>query len=129
MPEEKTTSEERESNLPENPVSEAEMILWSFFLLGLDGICIVIDLTGVGLAIAPFLQGFGTFLNGMWFQKAKGDEGAVKFQRQLIKYVSNFFPFLPTLFIAFAVETYIHNHPKSGIAEKAKKIADAIPKK
>lgn len=130
IPEEKITSEEEEGGNPseENRVLESEMILWSFFLLGLDGICILIDLTGIGLAIAPFLQGFGTFSNGMWFSKAKGDKGAMSLQRQLIKYVSNFSPFLPTLFIAFAVETYMHNHPNK-LVEKAKKMANAIPKK
>lgn len=121
MPKESTP--ERKKDAPENPVSEAEIILWSFFLLGLDGICILIDLTGVGLAIAPFVQGAGTFSNGMWFQKAKGNNGAMKFQRQLIKYISNFAPFLPTLFISFLIEVYIHNHPKSGLAEKIEKVS------
>lgn len=120
--------EDQENNRVETPrseerndVTEAETIVWLAFLIGFDGICILLDLTGVGMGIAPFLQGFGTFSSGMWFEKTKGDKNAMKMQRQLIKYISNVAPFLPTLSIAFAIEAYMHNHP-----EKFEKVEKAL---
>lgn len=120
--------EEKEKNTPEAPpkeeinsVTESEIIVWLVFLLGFDGVCILLDLTGVGMGIAPFLQGAGTFSSGIWFEKSKGDKNAMKMQRQLIKYISNIAPFLPTLSIAFAIETYVHNHP-----EKFEKVEKAV---
>lgn len=108
-----------------NAVTESETIVWLLFLLGIDGICIIIDITGVGMAVAPFVQGAGTFSSTLWFDKAKGDKGATKLQRQLIKYISNVAPLLPTLSIVFLIERYMHNHPEK--FEKLNEALDKIP--
>jgi hypothetical protein len=62
----------------------AEMLIGGMFTLGVDGICILIDLTGVGLAIAPIIQNFATFTM-WWWAKSKGDPNAAKMGRQLAK--------------------------------------------
>jgi hypothetical protein len=108
-----------------NQVTESETIVWLLFLLGVDGVCIILDLTGVGIAVAPFVQGAGTFCSTLWFDKAKGDKGATKLQRQLIKYISNVAPLLPTLSIVFLIERYMHNHPEK--FEKLNEALDKIP--
>jgi len=125
MEEKKNTSASTPREDQRNDVSQAETIVWLAFLIGFDGICVILDLTGVGMGIAPFLQGVGTFSSGMWFQKAKGDKNAMKMQRQLIKYISNVAPFLPTLSIAFVIEAYMHNHPEK--FEKLEKALDKVP--
>jgi hypothetical protein len=101
-----------------NRFNEAEILVGGFFLLGIDLICILIDITGVGMAVAPFLQAPGTFFSSMWL-KSKGDSGNMKLGRQITKYASNALPVVPTLFLSFLIETYIHNHP-----ERFKKIKD-----
>lgn len=106
-----------------NEVTESETIVWLFFLFGIDSICILIDITGVGMVIAPFIQSVGTFSSALWFKGAKGDESTMKLQRQLIKYIANVAPLLPTLSIVFLIERYIHNHP-----EKFEKLNEALDK-
>ncbi len=91
--------------------NEAEMLVGGFFTLGVDGVCTLIDLTGVGLAISPIIQGFTTFTMWWWF-KSKGDPNASKIGRQITKYLANLLPLIPTTFTAFAIEVYIHNHPE-----------------
>ncbi|MFH1192965.1 MAG: hypothetical protein V1656_01450 [Candidatus Jorgensenbacteria bacterium] len=93
-----------------NKFNEVELLLGGLFTLGVDGVCFLIDWTGVGLAIAPIIQGFATFSMWLW-ARSKGDPGALKTGRQVAKYAANALPLLPTTFIAFAVETYLHNHP------------------
>jgi hypothetical protein len=107
--------------------TEAEMLVGGLFTLGVDGICILIDLTGVGLAISPVLQGFVTFLM-WWWLKSKGDPNAAKLGRQIAKYAANFLPVLPTTFITLGIEVYIHNHPeKYGVIAKAGALASGKP--
>lgn len=92
--------------------TEAEILLGGLFTLGVDGVCMLIDFTGIGLIVAPIIQGFTTFLIWMWF-KSKGDPAAAKLGRQAAKYAANFLPVLPTTFLAFSIEVFIHNHPKA----------------
>ncbi|MEK7479268.1 MAG: hypothetical protein AAB634_01910 [Patescibacteria group bacterium] len=94
-----------------NKFVSAEILLGIFFFGGLDAICVVIDFTGVGLAIAPVLQSFGTFAATMWLS-SKGDKNTVKLGRQITKYAANALPIVPTLTTAFIIEAYLHNHPK-----------------
>ncbi|PIP30154.1 hypothetical protein COX26_00210 [Candidatus Jorgensenbacteria bacterium CG23_combo_of_CG06-09_8_20_14_all_54_14] len=112
-------------NEEHNKFMEVEMLLGGLFTLGVDGICFLIDWTGVCLAIAPIIQGFTTFVMWMWF-KSKGDPGALSVGRQVAKYASNMLPLLPTTLIAFAVEVYLHNHPeKFGAIQKVAALKSA----
>lgn len=95
-----------------NKFSEAEIILGSFYTLGIDLPCLLIDLTGVGLAIAPIIQGGVSFSMWAWFS-SKGDTNYGKFGRQVVKLVANVLPLAPTTFIVFLIEVFIHNHPRA----------------
>lgn len=106
---EKTEQSDKEEEI--NKFTEAEMLLGIFFFGGIDGLAILIDLTGVGLAIAPVLQSFGTLTATLWLW-SKGDKNTVKFGRQVAKYAANALPLAPTLTIAFIIEAQMHNHPK-----------------
>ena len=98
--------------------NEVELLLGGFFTLGADFICALIDWTGIGLIIAPFIQTFATFSMWLWF-KAKGDQ-SISIGRQVAKYLANALPFVPTTLIAFVIEAFLHNHPKvAAIAAKA----------
>ncbi|MEK7629967.1 MAG: hypothetical protein AAB432_01105 [Patescibacteria group bacterium] len=103
-----------------NKYKEAELIIGSFAFLFIDGVCFLIDWTGIGLAISPVIQGFGTAAQTFWAWK-KGDKTALKFSRQAIKYALNILPLLPTLTIVFLVQAFVHNNPK--IAEAGGKLA------
>ncbi len=94
--------------------SEAEILLGSLFTLGVDFLSAMIDLTGIGLAIAPIIQSGMTFLLWVWF-KGKGDKTSKDVGKQVAKYAANLLPILPTTFIVFAISVYIHNHPKYNI--------------
>ena len=99
--------------------NEVELLLGGFFTLSVDIVCALIDLTGIGLIIAPFLQSFVTFSIWLWF-RSKGEQGVSSIGRQVAKYLANAIPILPTTFIAFVIEALVHNHPKiAAIAEKA----------
>lgn len=87
------------------------MLLGIFFFGGLDGLAILLDLTGVGLAIAPVIQSFGTLTATLWLW-SKGDKNTVKFGRQVAKYAANAIPIVPTLTTAFIIEVQMHNNPK-----------------
>ncbi|MEK7465562.1 MAG: hypothetical protein AAB631_02180 [Patescibacteria group bacterium] len=101
-----------------------EIIIGTFFALGVDGISILIDITGVGVIIAPVIQGFATFAITMWF-RSKGDPNATKLGKQILKYGLNLLPVTPiiitafTITIPFLIEVFIHNNPKlAAITEK-----------
>ena len=94
-----------------NKFVSAEILLGVFFFGGLDVVAIIIDFTGVGLAIAPVIQSFGTLAATLWLH-SKGDKNTVKFGRQVTKYAANALPVVPTLITAFLIEAYLHNHPK-----------------
>jgi len=91
--------------------SEAEMLLGGFFTLFIDVVSALIDATGIGLAIAPFLQSLVTFVMWVWF-KSKGDKTSGDAGKQVAKYAANILPIVPTTFIVFVVSVYLHNHPK-----------------
>ena len=110
---------EKQSAEKHNKFSEAEMLLGVFFFGGLDVIAILIDVTGVGLVIAPVVQSFATLSQTLWFW-SKGDKNAIKFGRQVAKYAANALAVVPTLTIAFIVEAQMHNNPKIKAAVSGK---------
>ncbi len=100
-----------ENKKPHNKYLEAELIIGGLFFLTIDGVCALIDVTGVGLAIAPVIQAAGTGAMTFWGYM-KRDSAALKTSHQITKYALNLLPLLPTLFTSFVIQTYIHNHPK-----------------
>jgi len=94
----------------DNKFSEAELLVGGFFTLGIDGLCALIDLTGIGLFISPLIQSAATFAVSMWLQ-SKG--GSLSFGKEAVKYASSTLPILPTTFIVFLVSAFVHNHPKA----------------
>jgi len=101
---------------------ESEIIVGVMLTLGVDAICILIDLTGVGLFIAPILQSSITFAMWMWFKSKGGQKSGLG--KQIAKYAANALPIIPTTFIAFVIETFIHNHPK--VAQVAGQTAGTV---
>lgn len=81
-----------------------------------DVVSFLIDWTGVGLFLAPILQGAAMFATWFWLH-SKGDKSSLKFGRQLGRYVSNILPLLPTVTIVFLIEVYLHNHPETGVGK------------
>jgi len=105
-----------------------EMIIGGLGFLFIDIICIVIDLTGVGLAIAPIIQSFGTFTMNWWAWK-KDDKDALKLGKQIAKYAANLLPIIPTLTIVFLATALIHNRKITTSAFNSEKTAKIIKKK
>lgn len=97
----------------ENKFNEAEIVVGVCFMLFIDILAIIIDATGVGLIIAPFLQSSANVVSGFWL-RAKGDASALKAGRLLGKMATNAIPLLPTNTIVFSMEVFLHNHPKAG---------------
>ena len=87
---------------------EVEIIGGVFMMFIFDGIAIMIDLTGVGLAIAPFLQAAATAISNGWMAM-KGNKGAMKIGNQVAKYAANFLPVVPTNTIVFAYGVWSTN--------------------
>lgn len=102
-----------------NKITLVETLIWGLFALGIDGVCILIDVTGVGVLIAPVIQGFGTFSIWLYF-RGKGVQSATKLWRQVLKYAANILPATPIIITAFTVsipffiEVALHNNPKLG---------------
>ncbi|MDP2704589.1 MAG: hypothetical protein Q8P01_05285 [bacterium] len=97
---------------------EAEIILGVFFFAGIDGIAILLDLTVVGLAIAPFIQAFALGVMIFWFWW-KGNKQAIQLGRVVAKFLATAIPIIPTNLIIFAVSSYYHNHPeKVGLLQR-----------
>ncbi len=94
-----------------NKFNEAEVLVGGMLTFGVDFVCALIDLTGIGMAISPVIQGSMTFAMGMWF-KNKGDKNGGKIGRQIAKYSANFLPIVPTNLTVFLIEVFVHNHPK-----------------
>lgn len=109
-----------------NKFNEVELVLGGMFTLGVDGTCALLDLTGVGAVITPFIQSFVTFVMWMWF-RSKGDKNSGKLGRQIAKYASNAIPIIPTTFTVFIIEALIHNRPK--IKQAGGKIASTAVSK
>lgn len=91
--------------------SEVEILLGTFLFLGCDGICFLIDWTGVGIIVSRVIKwaANGAMMYVAW---QKGDTNALKSGRVIGKFAVNTVPFLPTLTTIFWIETYLHNHPK-----------------
>ncbi|MBI2278767.1 MAG: hypothetical protein HYU81_01745 [Candidatus Brennerbacteria bacterium] len=104
---------------PKNKFTESEMIVGGFAFLGVDAVCLALDLTGVGIALTPFLQGAATFFVEWWVKSKSGSWGALDLKR-VAKYLANAIPFFPTVLFIFIVSAFIHNHPeKLRVFEKA----------
>ncbi len=105
-------------NEEHNKFTEVEILLGGLFTLGVDGVCILIDITGIGaVLVAPVVQWFTTFV--LWLRfRSKGDPGAMKMGRQIFKYAIQLLPVTPIIITAFTtsipffIEVFIHNHPE-----------------
>jgi hypothetical protein len=96
---------------PINKVKESEFIIGTMFALLVWITGLVLELFGIGLVLSPIIESFFTF--GTWlFFEAKGDPYAYKFGANLVQYLANAIPFIPSILIAFMLKTYIHNHPE-----------------
>jgi len=92
-----------------DPFTLVEIVIGSCFTLFIDILAFLIDLTGIGLVIAPFLQTAANFFTSWWL-KIKGDAGAFKIGRMIAKNAVSIMPVLPTNTAAFIIETWLHNH-------------------
>lgn len=87
-------------------IKESEMLVMGSFILALDGLCFLLDLTAVGAAIALPIQGLTSFAMLQWF-KHKGSQAGT-LGKQILKYVLGE---LPTgNFWVFIVSAIIHNN-------------------
>lgn len=109
-----------------NKFNEAEIVVGSMGGLFVDGLCILLDLTGVGLGIAPFVQGSAMF-GFSWWLKSKGSPNAFKLNRQIARQLSNLLPLAPTVTAVFLIDVFMHNHPEKFAAVAA--VAEKISKK
>jgi hypothetical protein len=90
-----------------------EIIFYSLFALLIDGLCLLLDLTVVGLIIAPIIQGLATFGFSLILRN-KGDSQALSFKKQIGPQVWNLAPVLPTVFGTSLRRMIVHNNPKAG---------------
>lgn len=96
-----------------NKFTEAEIVVGGLGTLFIDGVSFVLDFVPVvGWVIATILQA-ATSVGTSWWLQNKGGKRAWGFERQLIKQIANFLPWVPTCFAAFMIETTLHNHPKA----------------
>lgn len=102
-----------------NPFIGAEIILGGLVFLGVDVISLIIDLTGIGMAVAPVLQSGSVVALSLWSQ-TKGGKNTFSFSRQLVKHASGIIPLIPTTVFIFALDVYLHNHPTSAISQVSK---------
>ncbi|MDI6820616.1 MAG: hypothetical protein QMD65_00345 [Patescibacteria group bacterium] len=110
-----------------NKYKEVELILGSMVTISIDGVCFILDFTGIGDIITPFIQSAGTACLSLWAWR-KGDKASLKLGRQATKYASNALPWLPTLTAMFLIEAYMHNHPeKFALAQKAMSAGSGKP--
>ncbi|MDP1706645.1 MAG: hypothetical protein Q8L36_02390 [bacterium] len=86
-----------------------EMIIGGCFTLFIDALALLIDLTGVGLVIAPIIQTIANFVTSWWL-KIKGGPNAFKAGRLIAKNIVSLVPILPTNTTAFIIEVWLHNH-------------------
>jgi hypothetical protein len=109
-----------------NKFTTVEILIGTFFAFGIDCLSVLFDITGVGIVVAPVIQGFATFVLSRWFAR-KGNPSALKFGKLLFKYALNLLPITPiivtafTTSIPFVIEVFIHNHPR--LAKKAGELA------
>lgn len=109
-----------------NKFNAAEIVVGSMAGLFIDAICFLIDLTGIGLGIAPFIQSFAMF-GFSWWLKSKGSSSAFKLNRQIARQLSNLLPLIPTVTVVFGIDVFMHNHPEKFAAAVA--VAEKISKK
>lgn len=86
-----------------------EIVVGICFTLFIDILALIIDLTGIGLIIAPFLQTAANFVTSWWL-KIKGSPNALKIGRLFAKNIISIIPILPTNTTAFIIEVWLHNH-------------------
>ncbi len=92
-----------------DPFNMVEIVIGVLFTLFIDILAFLIDLTGVGLAIAPILQTAANFVTSWWL-KIKGSPNAFKTGRLIAKNIVSVLPLLPTNTTAFIIEVWLHNH-------------------
>jgi hypothetical protein len=92
----------------------AEIILYSLGALFIDGLCFLLDLTVIGLLIAPIIQSLATF-GFAFILRGKGDKESLSLKRQIGPQTLNFLPALPTVFGSSLRRMIIHNNPKAGL--------------
>lgn len=86
-------------------ITESEFIIFGVFLLGIDGLCFLLDLTLIGAVASATVQGFISFWTTQWF-KNKGDNA--KIGKQIIRYFCGELPI--GNFGTFIVSAVIHNN-------------------
>ena len=106
------------NTLPDRQKFElGEIIFYSLFALFIDGICFLLDLTVIGLVIAPIIQGLATFGFAL-ILKNKGDSQAISFKKQIGPQLWNLAPALPTVFASALRRMIQHNNPKLSVIGK-----------
>ena len=105
----------------EKKFSTAEVIIGGLFALFIDGMALLLDLIpAIGWLIATVVQAMASVGTTLWLV-FKGSKRATKLERQLVKQLSNFLPFVPTVFASFMIEVALHNNPRlQHIAKKIK---------
>lgn len=106
----------------DNKITESEMVVGGLLTLGVDGVCALIDLTGVGLAVAPVIQSFTVFAIDKWVENKGGEPFGLG--KQFAQYGASLIPVVPTTTGTFAIRVFMHNHPK--ITEAAGKVVGKI---
>lgn len=91
-----------------------EIILYSLLALFVDGICLLLDLTVVGLVIAPIIQGLASFGFSM-ILRSRGDGEALSFKKQIGPQMWNLAPALPTVFGTSLRRMIVHNKPAAAV--------------
>lgn len=89
-------------------IIEAEMIIGNGFCLAIDGVCALIDFSGIGLFLSPVIQSFGIFVIDQWVGSKGG--GTPGLGKKIAKYASGILPVLPTTTAVFNIEVFLHNH-------------------
>ena len=97
---------------PYKKFKESEIILGIFLTLFVDTFCLLFDGTGIGMLMSPFLQSVISLLMSWWLY-TNGSKSSMKIGKLIGKFFLNFIPFLPTVSTVFAIEVFIHNHPKA----------------
>ncbi len=105
-----------------NKFTESEIIIGGLFTLGIDGVCALIDFTGVGTAVSPVIQGFATFAIDRWVDSKGGEQFGLG--KQFAQYGAGLIPVLPTTTAVFTIRVFMHNHPT--ITEVAGKVVGKI---
>ncbi len=87
----------------------AEIVIGVLLFLMIDLIALGLDLTGIGSIIAVVLQSGGVLIMNLW-ALSKGDKNSLKISRQIIKYLANVLPILPTCTLVFLIDVFLLNY-------------------